>query len=102
MDIHAVVVHPLKEACCASRDGYVRVDGPYCENPTLTTGSGDNFNAGFCDALLRGGTYEDALTEGVAVSGFYVRSGRSPDAGELSAFIGEWNGAYEAPLWILK
>jgi sugar/nucleoside kinase (ribokinase family) len=87
LKLHAVVVHPLKEACCVIGGEYSRVDGPYCENPVLTTGAGDNFNAGFCDALLRGATPEDTLKEAVSLSGFYVRFGQSPTATELESFM---------------
>lgn len=78
MDIHAVVIHPTDKACAWCAGEYVQVAGPYCENPVLTTGAGDNFNAGLCFGLLHGGTLEEALTAGVMTSGFYVRNGRSP------------------------
>ena len=47
LKIGTVVVHPKESAACATRDGSWWVEGPYTENPKLTTGAGDHFNAGF-------------------------------------------------------
>ena len=68
--IDALVVHPLKEACAITKDGYFAVDGPYCELPKLTTGAGDNFNAGFISGLAAGLDMEQNLTMGAAASGY--------------------------------
>jgi len=89
--IHCLVVHPTKEAVCCIGDRFSRVAGPYCPNPVLTTGAGDNFNAGFCLGQALGLTGEEALAVGVATSGYYVRNARSPKFGELQEFLGEWS-----------
>jgi sugar/nucleoside kinase (ribokinase family) len=87
LDVHCLVVHPVKCAFAASPEGYFYTDGVFCENPVLTTGAGDNFNAGFCLGLLCGLGMEDALRAGVGNSGFYVRNGRSADLHELIGFM---------------
>jgi Sugar kinases, ribokinase family len=90
LSIYAVVIHPTDRACGISDGKYYEVLGPYCENPVLTTGAGDNFNAGLCYGLLQGGTIEEALTMGVFTSGFYVRNGKSPSNEELMNFCEEY------------
>ena len=91
LNIYCVVVHPVKCAAAKTAEGYFYTDGPYCEKPVLTTGAGDNFNAGFCYALTVGLTVQDALITGVSTSGFYVRNGRSPVLGELCGFVEAYN-----------
>lgn len=91
LGIYCLVVHPTKEAAACSKDGYFRVDGPYCKNPVLTTGAGDNFNAGFCLGLSLGLSVQDSLTLGVATSGFYVRNALSPKRSELIEFLKSWS-----------
>jgi len=92
-----VVIHPTRNAACATERGGAVMDGPYCPNPKLTTGAGDNFNAGFCVGLLAGLETQELLAAGTASSGFYVRQGRSPSTRELAAFMGEWAARYGDP-----
>ena len=66
------------------------MEGPYCANPKLTTGAGDNFNAGFTLGMMMGFDLEEALTMGTANSGFYVRNARSANYQELCEFVKEW------------
>lgn len=82
-----IVIHAPRFALVASKEGIATVDAPYCEQPLLTTGAGDNFNAGYCNALLYGLSLEDALLSGVFTSGYYVRKGCSPSMQELADFL---------------
>ncbi len=90
LDLHGVVVHPRRGAAAAVRaeDGVAsaRFDGPFTARPRLSTGAGDNFNAGFCLGLLAKLPIEQCLCAGTATSGFYVREGRSPSLAELASF----------------
>lgn len=97
LELDGVVVHPTRNAACATEKGSATLDGPYCANPTLTTGAGDNFNAGFCVGLLAGLDMPELLAAGAASSGFYVRNGRSPTSKELSAFLEQWAARYGDP-----
>lgn len=85
-----VVIHATRFACAATPDGSWVVDGPYTAEPFMTTGAGDNFNAGYCNALLYGLSIEQALLSGVATSGYYVRFGKSPSMEELADFLRKW------------
>lgn len=88
--ISGIVIHPLNGAAIAHEKGTAWVDGPYTSEPRLTTGAGDNFNAGFCNAWLGGFEPAESLMMGVCTSGFYVRNARSPQKQELLSFMQEW------------
>lgn len=90
LGIHAAVVHPREGAAAAIETGG-RIEaaqflGPFTQKPKLSTGAGDNFNAGFCLGLLAGLPADQCLCVGTATSGFYVRNARSPKMEELAAF----------------
>lgn len=91
---YAIVIHPLEGAiaCSDKENSPVWVDGPYTEKPFITTGAGDNFNAGFAHGWLNGLPLENALRSGVFTSGFYVRNGYAPDADRLVDFITKYKG----------
>jgi hypothetical protein len=88
--VHMVVIHPVKGASVATASGTFEVAGPYTPTPQLTTGAGDNFNAGFCSGFLAGLSPAECLATGVSTSGFYVRNSRSPKRGELIQFMQSW------------
>ncbi len=90
MGIHCVVIHPRAGAAAAmlNGDGVHTADfrGPFVRQPKLSTGAGDNFNAGFCLGLLAGLDIEAALCAATAASGYYVRHANSPTLEQLAAF----------------
>jgi len=90
MGIYCLVVHPVKEAACVINGEYYRVEGPYCAAPKLTTGAGDNFNAGFCYAQCLGLDPQSSLLLGVGTSGFYVRNAASPCLNGIRVFLQSW------------
>jgi len=90
LGIYCLVVHPTKEAICVIDREYYHVDGPYCPNPVLTTGAGDNFNAGFCLAQALGLDPPNALLLGVSTSGYYVRHAQSPSIDDILCFLQDW------------
>lgn len=91
LDTDCLVIHPVDCAACVVGKTYYAVGGPYCENPRLTTGAGDNFNAGFIFGMLQKFPPEQCLLLGVATSGFYVRECRSPTIEEARAFLTKWD-----------
>jgi pfkB family carbohydrate kinase len=90
LEIATVVVHPRTSAACATARGTAWVPGPYCENPLITTGAGDHFNAGFSTGQLLGLTPEACLVLGVCTSGIYVRTALSPTLADLETFLANW------------
>jgi hypothetical protein len=97
LDLDAVVIHPTRNAACATEKASAYIDGPYCQNPKLTTGAGDNFNAGFCVGLLAGLEPQEMLAAGTANSGFYVRNGRSATSKDLAGFLDSWEKRFGDP-----
>lgn len=90
LGLQCVVIHPRDCAACATREDAWYVPGPYTEDPMITTGAGDHFNAGFATGQLLGLSPEASLTLGVCTSGGYVRTGKSPSLNSLDAFLGQW------------
>ena len=90
LGIHTLAVHPVREAFAWCQGHYFHVTGPYCEKPVLTTGAGDNFNAGFSLGMALGLSAHQSLVLGVATSGFYVRNGESPSLPAVRAFLADW------------
>lgn len=90
LGISKVIVHPKERAACATEDGEWCVEGPYVQNPKITTGAGDHFNAGFMSAQQLGLSPEACLTVGVCFSGFYVRTAVSPSLDDIHNFLRDW------------
>ena len=70
--------------------------GYFVERPLFSTGGGDNFNAGFSLGLMAEMTLCECLQLGNAVSGFYVRQGRSPGIPEIIRFLTSEEGQRNA------
>jgi len=94
LGIACAVIHPRRGAGAAMVDAEDRssvqsawFDGPFVQHPKLSTGAGDNFNAGFCLGLLAQLSIDQALCTGTATSGYYVRNAKSPSLAELIEFI---------------
>ncbi|MDD3876927.1 MAG: carbohydrate kinase family protein [Bacteroidales bacterium] len=90
LNISAIVIHPVNGAAVSHKNGSAWINGPYTSKPKLTTGAGDNFNAGFCNAWLSGLEPDECLSAGVCTSGFYVRNTYSPSLNELTDFMDFW------------
>ena len=90
LGLYTVVIHPRKSAAAARLVNGVEDSaifaGPFVAVPKLSTGAGDNFNAGFCLGTLAGLTLEECLCVGTAVSGYYVRNAGSPTLTQLAKF----------------
>ena len=85
-----IVTHFVKVAASADAGGSCSVDGFFTAKPKLTTGAGDNFNAGYFSALLMGLSPQACLMSGTATSGYYVRNAKSPLHEQLITFLREW------------
>lgn len=64
-------------------------------NPKITTGAGDNFNAGLCVAAILSLPFENALAVASMLSSCYVMNGESPDIEELLRFMRRYAAAAE-------
>jgi sugar/nucleoside kinase (ribokinase family) len=89
LNLHCVVVHPRRGAAAATAGESGTFAGPFIEDPKISTGAGDHFNAGFCLGRVLGLDLNESLCVGTATSGYYVRTGVSPTAAQLADFIAE-------------
>ncbi len=89
-DFSEVVIHSSKIAVLSTSSGVYHQKTRYTPKPVVSTGAGDNFNAGYCNALLYQCSYEDRLLSAVANSGYYVTHGQSPKMAELAEYLDEW------------
>lgn len=83
LQIDALVVHPIDRCIGVTCDGAVTEYGHVVAKPVISTGGGDNFNAGFCLGLMLGCRLQDAMIMGMATSGYYVGNGHSPTLEQL-------------------
>lgn len=90
LNITHTIIHPIDGAYISDKEQTIYTKGPYTPTPKLTTGAGDNFNAGYCSGYLRGFSPTESLIMGVYTSGFYVRNGYAPSTNELINFIKKW------------
>jgi hypothetical protein len=90
--VDRVIVHPNDGSACASATGTVYVPGPFCREPLISTGAGDNFGAGCLSAALK--QFDDAglLLAGNCASGHFVRSGRSAAFADMVDLLDAWSG----------
>jgi sugar/nucleoside kinase (ribokinase family) len=89
LGLACVVIHPRRGAAAAIEDESSTFAGPFVQQPKISTGAGDHFNAGFCLGRVLGFGLQESLCVGVATSGYYVRTAQSPTATELAGFVAE-------------
>lgn len=82
-----VVVHRREGAAAAAEHDSAAFAGPFLRHPRMSTGAGDNFNAGFCLGWRLGLPIAQALAVGVGTSGLYVRRGEATRLEDLIPFL---------------
>src|SRR3954471_6731724 len=87
LKVSCVVIHPRRSAAAATETTCTQFEGPFIQQPKISTGAGDHFNAGFALGQVLGMSLEESLCVGVGVSGYYVRTAISPSAQELADFV---------------
>lgn len=87
LEISCAVVHPRSGAAAAVAGERAYFEGPFVQDPKISTGAGDHFNAGFCLGRVLGLGLAESLAAGTATSGFYVRNAESPTAEQLADFL---------------
>lgn len=89
--VHAdtLIVRDPFEALAWKAHAVSRTETFHNPAPRVSTGGGDNFNAGYCFARLAGFETLPALVVAAAVAGLYVTRGDSPTRPELIDFLHE-------------
>jgi len=85
----ALVLHLLDGVMLFEGDDILFLPTKRVASPKISTGGGDNFNAGLTLALLNGMAYGESVAVANAVSSFYVANGRSASFDELLSYIAE-------------
>lgn len=91
--VDILIIHPRDCSIAWDKRGSYKADNFYIEEPKISTGGGDNFNAGFCVAQLMGLDMVSSLILANAASGFYVKNGFSPDLEHIVEFLKEWQSS---------
>jgi hypothetical protein len=81
-----IVQHNKHKAIGCDKTGVFEQKSDFTSHPKVTTGAGDNFNGGFCHALLKGVDLQKSLLSAVQTSGYYVRHGKSPTQEDLKSW----------------
>jgi len=90
IDVDWLFIHPTNRSLGISKDSCFELPGKYISNPIISTGGGDNFNAGLCFGLLNNFSIEESMVYAMATSGAYVSMGYSPTVAEVLKYIKNW------------
>lgn len=85
--IDTVVIHYDRQSVARGPDGLQKRKSFFIEEPVISSGSGDNFNAGFCTGRLMDLDIGTSLVLGNATASLYMQSGFSPKPAELLEFL---------------
>jgi len=87
LSIDILLLHSSKKAIALNKRNMVACKSFFINNPVISTGAGDNFNAGFCTAQLFQADLESSVIFANAVSGYYVKTGMSPQLKDVIKFL---------------
>jgi len=90
MNVHQLVIHPIDGCILINRTETHFLEGRLVESPKVTTGGGDNFNAGFCFGWLNEFTELQSMVLAMGMSGAYVENGASQDLNGLREYLEKW------------
>lgn len=90
LEINYVCVHTNYNIFGFSEDTMLIYEGMHVLNPVISTGAGDNFNAGLCMGFLEDCSFYQSMILGQATASFYISKGKSPKRKELSNYIKEY------------
>ncbi|MTI59450.1 MAG: hypothetical protein FH762_05585 [Firmicutes bacterium] len=85
--IDEIVIHPVAKALFLNEHQKAMISIPKIEKPVITTGGGDNFNAGYCWAKIHDFNSLEATVIGTLTASLYVKTGQSPNRKELVAYL---------------
>jgi hypothetical protein len=91
LNIEGLLIHPTDRSIMITGEETIELEGFLIEEPKISTGGGDNLNAGFCLGFILGFSIEESMILGMATSGAYVKNGKSPDIQELISYLKTWN-----------
>ncbi len=90
MSIRSLVIHPTNGCYFIEKETQFWLPGRVESNPKVSTGGGDNFNAGLFFGLLNGLETTASVLLAMVASGAYVKNGNSPDREALKTYLKIW------------
>lgn len=85
------IIHTRKESFTFMENDIDQIPAFFIDNPKISTGGRDNFNAGFILGLTLGADMQTCSVLGNALSGYYIANGHSPDLTSLEKHLSEWS-----------
>ena len=97
--VNTVIIHTSKGSVARDHLGLCQQNSFFLKQPAISSGAGDNFNAGFATGRLMQQTTKMCLAMGNATSALYMQSAKSPSIDEVIEFLSKnlsgWNIANE-------
>jgi hypothetical protein len=90
LSVDGLLIHPVDRCIMIHKKGLINLEGKLVREPKISTGGGDNLNAGFCTGQLLDFSMEESLITGMATSGSYVEKGESPDISAVISYLETW------------
>ncbi|MDA0195672.1 MAG: hypothetical protein O2887_11810 [Bacteroidetes bacterium] len=90
LSIDFLVIHPIDSSYSFTSGKSFKLEGRVIKNPKVSTGGGDNFNAGLYLGLLNKFSIEESMILAMATSGAYVLHGFSPNIDDLKSYLHLW------------
>lgn len=87
LKVDTLIIHNSKISVAWDNKGTYIAEPSFIVSPKISTGAGDNFNAGYCLSTLLGLDTEAALLMANATSHIYMNSGESPGVAELIEYF---------------
>lgn len=85
MNIETIIIHTASRSLAWQGSKIFRSDGFKLKDPQISTGAGDNFNAGFCIGQLLELEPGESLTLANLVAASYMQNGKSADWKQLQS-----------------
>ncbi len=87
LSVDHLLIHPINRCICINKKESIELFGRVIKNPVISTGGGDNFNAGFSLGLINELSVRESMILAMATSGAYVWKGKSPDIKQLINYM---------------
>lgn len=97
LNIHTVIIHSARQSLARDKDGIFTQSSFFIKVPAISSGAGDNFNAGFAAGRLMGLPTGTSLALGNATSALYMQSANSPSVDDVINFLSGNLSTWSAP-----
>ncbi len=94
LGVQGVVIHPVSGSVAWVEGNTYTHEGFFVEHPVISTGGGDNYNAGLLLGLRGGLNMTEVLAVAGAVGSFYVEKGHSPTREQLCSYLAAKGGKH--------